>query len=107
LLWRAGGGVAKEEFMKAVVSHVYGDADVLQVAEVDQPRIGDDDVLVRVRAAGVERASWHVMTGVPYAIRLATGVRRQRVPVRGRQFAGVVEAVGRNVTTVQPGDEVY
>jgi NADPH:quinone reductase and related Zn-dependent oxidoreductases len=93
--------------MKAVVSRVYGDADVLQVAEVDQPRIGDDEVLVRVRAAGVERASWHVMTGVPYAIRLATGVRRQRVPVRGRQFAGVVEAVGRNVTTVQPGDEVY
>jgi NADPH:quinone reductase and related Zn-dependent oxidoreductases len=93
--------------MKAVVSHVYGDADVLQSAEVDRPRIGDDDVLVRVRAAGVERASWHVMTGTPYAIRLGTGLRRQRVPVRGRQFAGVVEAIGRTVTTVQPGDEVY
>ncbi|MBX6751875.1 MAG: hypothetical protein IRY85_19820 [Micromonosporaceae bacterium] len=55
----------------------------------------------------MERASWHVMTGTPYAIRLGTGLRRQRVPVRGRQFAGVVEAVGRNVSTIQPGDEVY
>lgn len=93
--------------MKAVVSPVYGDAGVLRVAEIDRPRIGDDEVLVRVRAAGVERASWHVMTGLPYAIRLGTGLRRPRVPVRGRQLAGVVEAVGPKVTTVRPGDEVY
>jgi NADPH:quinone reductase-like Zn-dependent oxidoreductase len=93
--------------MKAVVSRTYGDAGVLRVAEVGRPRIGDGDVLVRVRAAGVERASWHVMTGLPYAIRLGMGVRRPRVPVRGRQLAGVVEAIGRDVSTVRPGDEVY
>jgi NADPH:quinone reductase-like Zn-dependent oxidoreductase len=93
--------------MKAIVSRVYGGAEVLHPAEVDEPRPGDGDVLVRVKAAGVDRGVWHVMTGTPYAIRLAMGLRGPRLAVRGRELAGVVEAVGRQVSGLRPGDEVY
>lgn len=93
--------------MKAVVSTVYGNADELRLAEVDQPRVEADDVLIRVRAGGVDRGVWHVMTGRPYAIRLATGLRRPKLAIRGRELAGVVEAVGSKVTGFRPGDEVY
>jgi len=71
------------------------------------PEIGADDVLVRVRAVGIDRGVWHLMAGKPYAARLAFGLRRPRNPVRGREFAGVVAAVGVNVTTVRTGDEVF
>ncbi len=93
--------------MKAVVSKVYGNADVLQLAEVEQPRVEAEDALIRVRAGGVDRGVWHVMAGKPYAIRLAMGLRRPRLSIRGREFAGVVEAVGSRVTGFRPGDEVY
>jgi NADPH:quinone reductase-like Zn-dependent oxidoreductase len=95
--------------MQAVVQEVYGPTeDVLRLGRIPRPEIGDGEVLVRVRAAGVDRGVWHLMAGEPYAIRLAGfGVRTPKNPVRGSEFAGVVEAVGTDVTTVGPGDEVY
>lgn len=93
--------------MKAVVQDVYGSADTLRLADVERPVIGDGEVLVSVRAAGVDPGVWHLMTGLPYLFRLGFGVRRPKVPVRGRDLAGVVEAVGSSVTRFRPGDEVY
>jgi NADPH:quinone reductase-like Zn-dependent oxidoreductase len=94
--------------MSAVVQDEYGDDEsVLRTATIDVPAIGQDDVLVRVHAAGIDRGVWHLMAGKPYAARLAFGLRRPRNPVRGREFAGVVVQVGANVTTVRTGDEVF
>lgn len=93
--------------MKAIAQDVYGSAEMLKLREVDQPSIGDKEVLVEVRAAGVDPGVWIVMTGRPYAVRLAFGLRRPRVPVRGMDVAGVVTAVGARVTRFRPGDEVY
>lgn len=93
--------------MKAIVQDRYGSADVLELGDVDQPQIGTDQVLVRVRAAGIDRGVWHVMTGTPYLGRLAFGLRTPKNPVRGMDVAGVVEAVGDGVTTVRVGDEVF
>src|SRR5213078_3846776 len=94
--------------MRAIVQTGYGDADVLHAAERPLPRaLRDDEVLVRVHAAGLDRGTWHLMTGTPYPIRLAFGLRRPRNPVAGRDVAGIVEAVGPAVTTLSIGDEVY
>ena len=93
--------------MKAVVQDRYGDADVLAVRDIDEPVPGDDEVLVRVRAAGVDPGAWHLMTGRPYLVRLGFGLRVPKVKVRGRDVAGTVEAVGPGVTGFEPGDEVY
>jgi NADPH:quinone reductase-like Zn-dependent oxidoreductase len=94
--------------VKAIVQDTYGSADVLELGDVDTPVIGDDDVLVQVRAAGVDQGVWHVMAGLPYPIRLAGyGLRAPKTPVPGMDVAGVVEAVGRDVTRFQPGDEVF
>ncbi|MER5935388.1 NAD(P)-dependent alcohol dehydrogenase [Streptomyces sp. NPDC002054] len=93
--------------MKAIVQDVYGSADVLRLAEVDRPAPGDDEVLVRVHAAGVDAGVWHLMTGLPRLLRLAYGLRRPRRRIPGMDLAGRVEAVGRNVTRFRPGDEVY
>jgi NADPH:quinone reductase-like Zn-dependent oxidoreductase len=94
--------------MKAIVRDTYGSADVLGLREIDKPEIGDDEVLVRVRAAGVDQGVWHVMTGLPYPIRLAGyGLRAPKNPVLGADVAGVVEAVGNAVTRFQVGDEVF
>ena len=94
--------------MKAIVHETYGSADVLQLRDVDRPEIADDEVLVRVRAAGVDRGAWHVMTGLPYPIRLAGyGLRAPKNPVLGMDLAGVVEAVGSGVSRFGPGDEVF
>lgn len=94
--------------MKAIVRDAYGPPDVLELRDVDKPGIADDEVLVRVRAAGVDRGVWHVMTGLPYPIRLAGfGLRAPRNPVIGSDVAGVVEAVGKDVTRFRPGDEVF
>ena len=93
--------------MKAIVQDRYG-PDVLQLREVDTPVIGDEEVLVRVHAAGVDQGVWHVMAGLPYLIRLAGyGIRAPKSPVPGADLAGVVEAVGKGVTRFQPGDEVF
>jgi NADPH:quinone reductase-like Zn-dependent oxidoreductase len=94
--------------VKAIVQDTYGSADVLELRDVDTPVIGDDDVLVQVRAAGVDQGVWHVMAGLPYPIRLAGyGLRAPKTPVPGMDVAGVVEAVGGDVTRFQPGDEVF
>jgi NADPH:quinone reductase-like Zn-dependent oxidoreductase len=95
--------------MKAIVQDRYGEAgDVLRVAEIARPEIGADEVLLRVRAAGVDRGVWHVMAGLPYPLRLAGyGVRAPKNPVPGSEVAGVVQAVGKDVTRFRPGDEVF
>ncbi|MEV6814766.1 NAD(P)-dependent alcohol dehydrogenase [Micromonospora sp. NPDC051296] len=93
--------------MKAIVQDNYGPAAALDLRDIDRPAIGDDEVLVQVRAAGVDPGVWIFMTGRPYLVRLAAGLRRPRVAVRGRDLAGVVTAVGARVTRFRPGDEVY
>jgi len=94
--------------MKAIVQDVYGSADVLELRDIDRPSIGDDEVLDQVRAAGVDPGVSHLMTGEPYLVRaMGFGLRKPKVPVRGRDVAGVVEAVGARVTRFRPGDEVY
>ena len=92
--------------MKAMMQDRYGSAEVLELRDVEDPAVGDDDVLVRVHAAGCGPDVWHLMTGLPYLVRLMFGFRRLKVPVRGRDVAGRVEAVGANVTGFRPGDEV-
>jgi NADPH:quinone reductase-like Zn-dependent oxidoreductase len=98
---------ALETTMQAIVQRAYGSADVLRLEEVDKPVINDDEVLVRVRAAAVNHADWVYTTGRPLIARLAFGIRKPRQIVRGKDVAGVVEAVGRSVTRFHPGDEVY
>ena len=94
--------------MKAIVQDEYGEADVLRLDEIGKPEIGDDQVLVRVHAAGVDRGVWHLMAGLPYPIRVAGfGLRAPKNGVRGSDVAGSVEAIGKDVTTLQPGDEVF
>src|ERR671913_1061156 len=94
--------------MKAIVQDEYGSPDVLELRDIDIPEIKDDEVLIRVHAAGVGRDVWHVMAGLPYPIRLAGyGLRAPKNPVIGSDMAGVVEAVGNKVSTFQPGDEVF
>ncbi len=94
--------------MKAIVYTEYGSPDVLELRDIDEPEIADDEVLVHVHAAGVDRGVWHIMTGLPYPIRLAGyGLRAPKNPVIGSDVAGVVEAVGKSVSRFQPGDEVF
>jgi NADPH:quinone reductase-like Zn-dependent oxidoreductase len=96
--------------MKAIVQDQYGSADVLEFRDIDKPEIGDDEVLVRVHAAGVDRGVWHIMTGLPYFLRLIIpdlGLRAPKNPVRGSDVAGVVAAVGKDVTRFEVGDEVF
>lgn len=94
--------------MRATVQETYGDADVLTPAQRPLPRAPhDDEVLVRVHAAGLDRGTWHLMTGTPYAVRLVTGLRRPRQPVPGLDLSGTVIATGTAVTRFSPGDEVY
>ena len=96
--------------MKAVVQDEYGTAKVLELRVIDRPEIGDNEVLVRIHAAGVDRGVWHLMTGLPYFLRLIIpdlGLRAPKNPVRGSDVAGVVEAVGKDVTRFEVGDEVF
>jgi len=96
--------------MKAIVQRTYGsDAEaVLHLAEVARPTTGEDDVLVRVLAASVDRGTWHIMTGLPYLIRLVGfGLRAPKAPNPGRSLAGTVDAIGNGVTELSRGDEVY
>jgi NADPH:quinone reductase-like Zn-dependent oxidoreductase len=93
--------------MKAIVYDRYGPADVLRLADIGKPEPGDDEVLVRVHAAGVDYGVWHLMTGLPLPVRAAIGLRAPRNPVLGRDVAGTVEALGANVTKLSVGDEVF
>jgi NADPH:quinone reductase-like Zn-dependent oxidoreductase len=94
--------------MKAIVRDTYGPPDVLELRDIEKPQIADEEVLVHVHAAGVGRDVWHVMAGLPYPIRLAGyGFRAPNNPVIGSDMAGVVEALGKNVSRFQPGDEVF
>lgn len=94
--------------MKAIIQDAYGSADVLELREVDKPVPGDDDVLIRVRAAGVDQGVWHLMTGLPYLTRaVGFGLRAPKNGIRGREVAGEVEAIGRNVVGFRAGDEVF
>jgi NADPH:quinone reductase-like Zn-dependent oxidoreductase len=93
--------------VKAIVQNVYGDTDVLRLGDIDPPAVRPGDLLIRVQAAGVDRGVWHLMTGLPYLARLVLGLRTPKNPVLGRDVAGVVEAVGADVTGFRPGDEVY
>ncbi|HEX6166734.1 MAG TPA: NAD(P)-dependent alcohol dehydrogenase [Acidimicrobiales bacterium] len=93
--------------MRAIVQDAYGPADVLELRDIDKPEAGDGEVLVRVHAAGVDRGAWHLMTGLPYPIRLAgVGFRAPKNKVLGSEVAGQVEAVGTEVTRFRPGDDV-
>ena len=100
--------IGRATLMRAAVRREYGEADVVHVEEVGRPAIAANEVLVRVYAAGVDRGVWHVMTGLPYLFRAAgIGVRAPKELSLGLDLAGVVEAVGAEVTKFQPGDEVF
>jgi NADPH:quinone reductase-like Zn-dependent oxidoreductase len=94
--------------MKALVRDRYGSTDVLDVRDVPVPEVGDDEVLLRVHAAGLDRGAWHILRGLPYLLRVAGyGLRRPKASGLGSEVAGVVEAVGANVTGLQPGEAVF
>src|ERR1017187_5370286 len=93
--------------IKAMVQDRYGLAEVLQLRDIDKPEIGDHDVLVHVRAAGVNPADWAVMCGLPYIARPVYGLRKPKNPARGTDVAGQVEEVSPSVTRFRPGDEVF
>jgi len=94
--------------MRAVLQDGYGTPErVLNLEEVARPWVGDDDVLIRVRATSVNTPDWITVAGIPYLLRLKSGLRQPSNPVRGSDVAGVVEAVGKDVTDLQPGDEVF
>jgi NADPH:quinone reductase-like Zn-dependent oxidoreductase len=93
--------------MQAIIQDGYGAPErVLRLDQTARPSIGADDLLIRVRATSVNTPDWATVAGVPYALRLRSGLRRPSHPVRGSDVAGVVEAVGPRVTDLQPGDEV-
>jgi len=93
--------------MKAIVYCDYGSPDVLKLEDVEKPTPGDDQVLIKVRAASVNPLDWHVMRGTPYVVRVQAGLRKPKVIRLGIDFAGTVEAVGKNVKRFKPGDEVF
>jgi NADPH:quinone reductase-like Zn-dependent oxidoreductase len=95
--------------MKAIRFDRYGSPDVLEIRDVEIPAVGDDELLVRVRAASVNPLDWHFMRGMPYVVRLMAGLPRPKVSTRklGADMAGSVEAVGKSVTSFTPGDDVF
>jgi NADPH:quinone reductase-like Zn-dependent oxidoreductase len=92
--------------MKAILHQRYGRPDVLELRDVDKPAIGDDQVLVRVHASSVNPVEWYGVSG-PYFARLGNGMRKPKDETVGADLAGTVEAVGRNVTSLRPGDDVF
>ena len=93
--------------MQAIVQDSYGSAEVLEARDIDKPEIADDEVLVRVHAASIHVGDWILMTGSPFVMRLATGLRRPKNRVPGTDVAGTVEKVGSEVTGLRVGDEVF
>ncbi len=92
--------------MKAIVCHNYGSPDVLQCEDIEKPTAGDDEVLIKVRAASVNPVD-RIFRGRPYLVRIKTGLSKPKDTRLGRDVSGEVEAVGRNVTRFKPGDEVF
>src|ERR1700686_195520 len=93
--------------MKGITYRCYGSPDVLRYEDIPKPTAADDEVLVKVHAASVNPLDWHYMEGTPYIVRMDVGFGKPRIPRLGVDFAGTVEAVGRNVTRFKPGDEVF
>jgi len=93
--------------MKAMVQDSYGSPEALRLREIEKPTVVDNEVLIRVRAAGVNPADWAVMGGLPYVARPVYGMRKPKNGIRGTDVAGTVEAVGRGATRFRPGDEVF
>ena len=93
--------------MQAIVQDSYGSTEVLQARDIAVPEIADDEVLVRVHAASIHVGDWILMTGSPFVMRLATGLRKPKNPVPGTDIAGTVEKVGSEVKGLRPGDEVF
>jgi NADPH:quinone reductase-like Zn-dependent oxidoreductase len=93
--------------MKAIVRDKYGPPDGVELQDVEKPEVTDDGLLVRVRAASVNRVEWYDVTGTPWIARPMTGLRGPKSRFTGRDFAGTVEAVGKDVTDLRPGDEVF
>jgi NADPH:quinone reductase-like Zn-dependent oxidoreductase len=93
--------------MKAITYQRYGPPDVLELRDVEKPAVTEDGVLVRVWASSVNPVDWHTMTGTPYLVRIGAGLRRPKIESLGVDFAGTVEAVGRSVDGLRPGDEVF
>jgi NADPH:quinone reductase-like Zn-dependent oxidoreductase len=93
--------------MKAITQDRYGSVEVLKTQDIDRPEIAENEVLVRVHAASIHIGDWVLMTGVPYVMRLGTGLNKPKHRVPGTDVAGTVEAVGRQVKSLRPGDEVF
>lgn len=94
--------------MKAIVQDKYGSADVLELRDVEKPQPGDDELLIRVHAAGVDPGVWHLMTGLPYLVRvMGFGLRKPKIRIRGMDVAGTVEEAGRNIIRLKKGEQVY
>ena len=93
--------------IKAIVYCDYGTAEVLRLEDIEKPTPADDEILVRIRAAAVNPLDWHTMRGTPYIMRIGSGLRKPKVTRLGVDYAGTVEAVGRNVTQFKPGDDVF
>jgi len=93
--------------MKAIVYHNYGSADVLRCEEIDKPMAGDNEVLIKVRAASINPLDWKLMKGGPFLVRILLGLGKPKMRRPGVDVAGEVEAVGRNVTQFKPGDQVF
>ena len=103
----SGTGTASTT-MRAIVQDHYGDSNTLHLTEIAKPAVGDDDVLVRIRAASVHSGDWHIMTGRPYLMRvMGFGFRAPKARVRGMDMAGTIEAAGKNVTRFRAGDDVF
>jgi NADPH:quinone reductase-like Zn-dependent oxidoreductase len=102
----AAAAAVQESTMKAIVRDTYGSPDVLELREIEKPELTDDGVLVRVRAASVNRGDWYALTGL-YVGRPQMGLRKPKSRLIGGDFAGTVEAVGSDVTEFRPGDEVF
>ncbi|MEO6469757.1 MAG: NAD(P)-dependent alcohol dehydrogenase [Acidimicrobiia bacterium] len=98
---------AAPDMMRAILQDSYGNADTWRVGEIAVPKIADKEVLVKIAAAGLDRGTWHLMTGLPYLGRVAFGIRKPKNPVPGRDLAGTVVAVGSSVTRFAAGDAVF
>jgi NADPH:quinone reductase-like Zn-dependent oxidoreductase len=93
--------------MKAIVYRCYGSSNVLRFEDIEKPTAADNEILVKVRAASVNPLDWHYMRGTPYIVRMDSGLGAPEDPRLGVDFAGTVEAVGRNVKRFRPGDDVF